>query len=125
MCIRDRIREYESARLFHWVRNSEEHRRHLVLGTEELCSEKMFSEALQTLERWNRREDTPAVGFLGYWTMQPVDSIDDKTKACLGRAAAEIEANLDHFPNENRWQLKEWLAWYRQNLTSAGAGTRN
>ena len=76
----------------------------------------MFSEAIRTLERWNGREDSPAGGLLGFWTIQPVDSIDDRTKACLGRAAAEIEVNLDRFPSENRWQLKEWLAWYRQNF---------
>lgn len=110
------VREYESARLFHWARNSEEQWHHLVLGTEELCSERMFSEAIRTLERWNKREDTPVGGLLGFWTSQPIDSIDENTKACLGRAAAEIEANLDRFPNENRWQLKEWLAWYRQNF---------
>jgi len=114
--LRQVIWEYESARLYFLARQPEEHLRHLKLGTEELCKSSVLPVAIRTFEFENKREDSPVGGTLGFWSVQPVESIDEKTRACLAKSRTEMQANLNRFSKENQYQVKLWLDWYQKSI---------
>ncbi len=110
------VLHYEHATLYFWTKKSTEHLDSLEMATRTLCDERMLSKTIQIMRIGDDRQNNPAWGTLGYWSMMPPESINGGARSCLARIAGEVRGGLDSFSGLNKTAATTWLQWHATRL---------
>ena len=107
---------YEHATLYFLTRKPTDHLHSLEMATQTLCNERMLSKTINIMRIGDDRQSNPAWGILGYWSMLPPESIDNRVRSCLAGIAGEIQGAIDSFSGVNKEAARTWLRWRQTRL---------